>query len=380
MNQFPEKPTIQARPCPSDCANTEKFEMILQYASQAPSKYNIQPWAFEISGNSIELFCDRHGVLEVADPDDRELIMSCGAALFNLRVAAACFGYETVVVPFPHPENLCLTARVQLTSRTAQAGTLPPARAGNSGNVTGVMVQKFSPSEEQLLHAIPARRSYRRSFRNGTPPDSVLMSCQTAAASNGAWLCPIKDNATEGRIAALVAQAERDQMANRLFREELSMWIRGVNKNAKDGMPASAFGLARCLNFLTPGLSLLMYSANLGRFMAARDRSLTFNAPVLMVLGTAEDKPEAWLAAGQAVEAVLLHATVAGVCASFLNAPIQIEHYRTTLLQMTGYHGYPQALLRLGYGEAGPHTPRRPLNEVMVNPTGQTSDLAPCLN
>ncbi|MGA3265384.1 MAG: nitroreductase [Verrucomicrobiota bacterium] len=370
----------QAVEFPSDATNAEKLQILLQYAELAPSKYNIQPWVFEISGDSIDLFCDRHGVLEVADPDDRELIMSCGAALFNLRVAASCFGYDTTVQPFPHPGNECLTARVHLAPRNRPSQPFSPLPAGNRRNGTAARLREFSPSDEQLLHAIPVRRTYRRKFRLEIPPDNVLASCQAAAGRNGAWLCRVKDKVTERQIAALVARADREQMANKLFREEFSMWIRGANKNAKDGMPASAFGLAKCLNFLTPGLSLLMYSANLGRLMAARDHSLAVNAPVLVVLGTAQDNPEAWLAAGQAVEAVLLYATVAGLCASFLNSPIQVNQIRTRLAQTVACNGYPQALLRLGYGKQGPHTPRRPLHEVVVNPTDPASNFRTSLN
>jgi hypothetical protein len=40
-----------------------------------------------VTGDGVELFADRTRALSVVDPDDRELTMSCGAALSQLRLA-----------------------------------------------------------------------------------------------------------------------------------------------------------------------------------------------------------------------------------------------------------------------------------------------------
>ena len=41
----------------------------------------------------VDLLADRTRALPVNDPEDRELTISCGCALFNLRVAAAAAGH-----------------------------------------------------------------------------------------------------------------------------------------------------------------------------------------------------------------------------------------------------------------------------------------------
>jgi nitroreductase len=53
----------------------------------APSNHNTQPWHFNVDGDCLTLCADRTRALPVVDPSDLELIVSCGAALFNLRVA-----------------------------------------------------------------------------------------------------------------------------------------------------------------------------------------------------------------------------------------------------------------------------------------------------
>ena len=62
------------------------------------------------------------------------------------------------------------------------------------------------------------------------------------------------------------------------------------------------------------------------------------------------DDRDAWLAAGQALERVLLVATRAGYTASYLNQPIETAGLRAHLRHMLGLHGEPQLLLRVGRG------------------------------
>jgi hypothetical protein len=68
----------------------------------APSILNTRPWSFAAAGGDrIELRprWDRH--LTVIDPRHRELLISCGAALFNLRLAIRVTGHDPVVWLLP---------------------------------------------------------------------------------------------------------------------------------------------------------------------------------------------------------------------------------------------------------------------------------------
>ena len=75
----------------------EQLRFLLRYAVLAPSSHNAQPWSFRITADGIEVFADFERRLPIADPGDRELLMSTGAAITNFRVAAAHFGFETTV-------------------------------------------------------------------------------------------------------------------------------------------------------------------------------------------------------------------------------------------------------------------------------------------
>src|SRR5579872_1405856 len=76
---------------------SEQIHFLLNYAIVAPSRHNVQPWLFHIEDSTVELHADMSCALPVADPDNREMIISCGAALANFLIAARHFGLAPVV-------------------------------------------------------------------------------------------------------------------------------------------------------------------------------------------------------------------------------------------------------------------------------------------
>ena len=71
-------------------------------------------------------------------------------------------------------------------------------------------------------------------------------------------------------------------------------------------------------------------------------------APAVIVLGTPKDDVTSWLACGQAIEAVLLHATARGLSAAFLNQVLEIPGLRARVANIVPDVGYPQMVLRIG--------------------------------
>ena len=69
---------------------------------------------------------------------------------------------------------------------------------------------------------------------------------------------------------------------------------------------------------------------------------------------------------GQALEAVLLHATHLGLSAAFVNQVLEVPELRSEVARLTGL-AYPQMVLRLGRAaeETGQRAPRRTMAEVL---------------
>ncbi len=81
----------------------EMAAYVVAVAVWAPSVHNTQPWWFSVARQEISLHADAGRQLTVADPRGREIMISCGAALFTARLALRSLGYipETSVLPDP---------------------------------------------------------------------------------------------------------------------------------------------------------------------------------------------------------------------------------------------------------------------------------------
>lgn len=340
MNAHLHPWAISASGFPEESYASDQLEYLLGYGILAPSPHNCQPWKFRINVNDIEFMADRHRALRVVDPFDRELTMAVGACLLNVRIATEYFGRGYVVDVLPRPETPDLLATLTLR-----------------------LHEETSSEDVILFHAITQRRTNRQAFRSDPLPTEFLAELEAAAVQEGAWLAAI--TAEEGRhaVGELVAQADRVQWASRDFRKELAAWLRPDTEHHADGIPCHDAGVRDWLSFAGP---LWVRTFNRGNAEAAHDADIAEHSPALVVVGTDEDDPRAWMQAGQAMQRVLLHAQASGVSASFLNQPIEVPELRPALGSLTARDGCPQALLRLGYGPEVAPTPRRSVRGLLI--------------
>jgi hypothetical protein len=96
-----------------------------------------------------------------------------------------------------------------------------------------------------------------------------------------------------------------------------------------------------------------------------RDTAEFENTPHLALLSTAHDQPGDWLRAGQAMERVLLLATLNGLSTSLTSHALEWPDLRWATRDPETALGCVQMVLRLGYGPEGPPTPRRPVQDVL---------------
>jgi hypothetical protein len=319
-----------------DGAVTEMHQIapaLIEAAVLAPSRYNTQPWLFRSWPNALELVADRSRVLPASDPAARELVMSCGAALMNIRVALRHYGFAGVVETSPSPSNPDLLARISLGKR-----------------------HEPTQQDHALFAAISRRHTQRADYDKRPLPVDVVEQLGGAVRSEGVDLQLIESKVQRGVLAELVAAGDRIQSARPAYREELSAWLAPIDGGTRQGMPGYVFGLSRAASRLAPVITrMLPWPLS----PAYRGRSRALRAPVLAVISTGGDTPQDWLAAGQALQRMLLTATVKGVSASFLNQPCQVPALREQLRRLLGLFGVPQLVLRMGYGARSRETPRR---------------------
>lgn len=309
----------------------EQWRELVARAVLAPSSHNTQPWRFIVRGEALELHADRTRALPVNDPEDRELTMSCAAALLNLRAGAAAAG---------------LAATVELDADPA------------SDRLATVQCEPGEPDGElaRLAGAIPLRHTSREPFAARQLEVGLLDRLAGAAAAEGASLRWIEGRQAREQAADLMAEGDRIQFADKRWRRELAAWMHPGR--ADDGLPVERFGGA---------VRFVVSRFNVGGSTAGKDEVFALHAPALGVLSTPGDERGDWMAAGQALERVLLTAAAVGVQAGYLNQPCQVAALRPRLRELAGSEGEPQLVLRFGHplGEPPPHR-RRPVAEVLT--------------
>lgn len=316
----------------------EEMAFLLRYAVLAPSGHNTQPWRFAIVEDGIEIFADYTRRLPHIDPDHRELLMSVGAAIMNLRIAAAHFGFEATVLYQRESRQTSPVAMVTLRESCDTDASL-----------------------RRLFPGIVRRRTNRQTF-DGEPIRMEALSslCDVADAHPDfvQFLLP-RDRAM---IAQLVAEGDRLLMENREVREELADWVRPSRSDATDGICADAFGIPEVLS---PAAASLIRRADLGGMQGRRDVALLESAPLVAVI-TAEDDQVSLLKAGQVLERLLLVATLEDLQYSFMNQPVQVATLRDVMAPLVHSTHPPQLMVRIGTAQpAGQPMPRRDISDVI---------------
>jgi nitroreductase len=306
--------------------------VLLRAATRAPSLHNSQPWAFAVGPRRVEVFANPLRQLRNTDPTGRSLLISCGAALFNLRVAAEYLGFHPRVRLLPDDHDRMLVAVVEVDHRHRQRGGIGAHYA-----------------------AIPARRTNRRPFREKPIPHSVLTLLVEAARAEGAML-RIYDDADEvARIVDVLQDADLADYDAPARTTERQAWVGGGRRD--DGIPVHSLGPR-------PSEPRTAFR-DLGQAVGVpREYAAFESTPTVAILSTLHDERVDWLRAGQALERLLLAATAAGVSASVLNQPLEQDDLRRLVRSPATGVGHSHMILRLGYGDEVPATPRRPIAQV----------------
>lgn len=314
---------------------TETIETALLLAARAPSVHNTQPWRWRVSESKLELFVEPCLQLPNIDPDGRDLMLSCGAALHHCVVALAALGWQAKVDRLPDPSDSNHLATIEVYPSPAQQ------------------------VDVALAAAIPRRRTDRRHYSCWPVAAGDIALMGARAARCGVMLRQVD---AIDKLNAVVAQAVFQHARNYDYLSELTRWsgrhgsVAGVPASNTVESDASAPIPARL--FAGPEL------AQPSDTQPADDRA------VMLALGTQTDDRLAQLRAGEATSVVLLTATSLGLASCPVTEPLEIAETRAMVgRDVFGVSGYPQMLLRVGWAPINadplPPTPRRDLADTV---------------
>lgn len=310
-------------------------DSVLTLATRAPSIDNTQPWRWRVRRASLQLYADPRMQLPNTDPDGRDLILSCGAALGHCVTALAAKGWGADVHRLPDP--------------------------GDPGHLATIEVHPHTPDPAELTRAaaIPRRRTDRRIYSPRPVPAADVASLAALAGRMGVAARQVD---ARGELREIVRRAARAHATDHDYLVELTRWSGRFASRA--GVPARNVPEHDCA---APIPLRIFAGAGLAQPPGA---SPADDNAVMLVLGTDTDDRLAWLRAGEATSALLLTATAMGLATCPITEPLEIPQTRNAIRSdILGAEEYPQMLLRVGWAadsaEPLPATPRRDLSRVV---------------
>ena len=308
----------------------------------APSVHNTQPWKWHVGTDAVELYADPDRHLVGTDPDRRDLVISCGAALHHLRVALAAAGVAVDVARMPDPEDPTFMA------------------------VARIVDGPIDESAAALAGAIGDRHSDRRAFAPDPAHPAQLRLLTDRAAAEDVRLIPVLSDEARTRLATVLGDAARTERAVPGYAAELVLWSRRY-PGSHDGLSANSRTM-RDVGTESVGLRRFPVGAlrQVGQPLTPDPDGAT-----LMVLATAGDDPGNWLRAGEATSAALLVATRIGLATTVLSQAAEVTRTRRQLADVVlRVPEHAQLVLRVGRTPDGaaaiPPAPRRPLSAVLI--------------
>ncbi|OBI27047.1 NAD(P)H nitroreductase [Mycobacterium sp. E2238] len=310
----------------------------VELACRAPSLHNSQPWRWVAGGPTVDLFADPHRMVSSADSSGRESIISCGAVLDHFRVAMAAEGWVAGVDEFPNPNNPDHLAAIDFVS----------------GDYVAV-------ARRDRAAAILRRRTDRRPF--GAPKEWASFEPVVRSAFNPelATLDVLADDA----LPRLVEAAHLNEALRRyddLYHHELRWWTAPGRHD--DGIPQAAL-----VNEAQPRADGVNRRFPADGHARGSSASLRDQAKIV-VLSTPGDTRADALRCGQALSAVLLECTMAGLATCTVTHVTELQASRDKIGELIPEsEAVPQVLIRVGTafsGKGAPEpTPRRPVREVL---------------
>jgi hypothetical protein len=304
----------------------EIVRYVVARAVWAPSVHNTQPWRFTADGGPrVSLHADAERRLAVADPDGREMMISCGAALFTIRLPLRSLGYIPETRVLPDPAQPDLVARVSWPECAT--------------------VDEF---ERWLSSHVLTRRTHRGAFDSEPLPPDTLAALRDAAAREGAALRIVADDGRRATLAAAVQTAEHQLCRDGERLRELARWTPAPGSARRDGVSATSYpARAEHTQPYFPGRDFARgHGWGVPPLGAATSHRAAGVAALLTT--TAADRPADWVQAGQALQRILLTASTCGAAVALHSQPLELPWLREFLRTQLGDAACPHLVLRIG--------------------------------
>lgn len=323
---------------PDTLLDTDVLKAAVQLACRAPSLHNSQPWQWVADGARLHLYVDHSRILYSTDKSGREALISCGAILDHLRVAMAAAGWTANIDRFPNPNNLDHLASLDFSPMSL-----------------------VTEGDRRRADAILHRRTDRLPFATPSNWESLEAALRGSVNSGTVHLDVIADE-LRPQLARASRLTESLREYDSSYHTELYWWTNHFENI--DGIPSTALVSSAESDEVDVGRPFPASPHEQRRAYLGHDQSK------VLVLSTDEDTHGEALHCGEALSAVLLECTLAGMATCTLTHLTELWSSRNIIGTLTGREeAMQQVVIRVGeaaaIGDVPPMTPRRPLREIL---------------
>jgi len=310
----------------------------VELACRAPSLHNSQPWRWVNEGSTLHLFADLTRTMTAADPQGREVYLSCGAVLDHLVTAMASEGWHSSVDRFPDPHDPFHVASLQFSWA--------------SDELTETFVSRAL--------AILERRTDRRPF--DTPPDweDLDVQLRLTVIPYHIMFDTVLTNARP-QLAEASRLTEAIRQNDPSYEAELTWWA--SSSVIDEGLPSTLL-----MSPASPGRVDVARTFPAASYGPQKDSGAIDHSKIVVLSTLHEDARLEVLRCGEALSAVLLDCTAKRMATCTLTHMTELAQSREIVRQLIGQRGLPQVLIRIGQTPQNGEvitTPRRPLAEVL---------------
>jgi HAD superfamily hydrolase (TIGR01490 family) len=335
---------------------------ILNYAILAANSHNIQPWRLDLQKkNVVYLYIDASRLLRHTDPDLRHIYLSQGTFIETFVIAASHFGYRCEVDLLP-------------------AG-IPSIEKPDEYPVASITLKKdASIIEDDLFPSITKRCTSHAVFKNKKIAKEQLseLLLSNHFSNQGFAMCFFDEDQMKHQISDLLTKAMAIQCKTQGPHSETIKMIRFRNKHLyslKDGfsfrdLGVTGFKLKLAERFATPAMAnSSFFRANVAKSI----KKMSETAQAFGVVYAPYDTRANQIIAGQIFCNVHLKATQLGLSFQPMDHVFQkyaelheIERAMCNLVEYGLLDLIPMAIFRIGYADYTYHTPRRPVEDMLI--------------
>ena len=291
-----DEPEMPINKNDENAIHPEVLEYIVKAGIQAPSGDNVQPWKFSYEKDQICLYLNEKADTSFFNVEQLASIISCGAVVENMRLAASRFNFVTTI---NYDSGETDDNKIAVLSFTRNS----------------------SGKEDPLTDFIWKRKTNRKLFKKDPVSHSLICELKDSIKDvTGTHVHFITDPTKLKRIAFLVSQADRIRTERQDLHEHFSQMLRFSLEEAmekKDGFYVKNLeaGLAGEVFLKTTQKWRVMDMANklgFGKIIAKAAHDCILNSSGVGLVLTSGSSIENFLNGGQAMERVWLKLTQSG--------------------------------------------------------------------